>query len=70
VQMCVERGISERMACRAVGLKRSSYQCKSKNSLHQRQQEGLRIRAEIVELAHKHRRTDTGGLRHSYGEAA
>ncbi len=45
--------MSERMACQAVGLSRSSYRYQPR---HNDEQEGAQIRARIVALAHKHRR--------------
>lgn len=54
VSELMERGISEGTACRAVGVNRSSYQYKPKDSASG--QEGVRIRKAVIELAHKHRR--------------
>jgi putative transposase len=49
----VERGVSERMACRVVGLSRSSYRYRSQCD---EQQQSPGLREELVALAQKHRR--------------
>lgn len=49
----VERGVSERMACQAVGLSRSSYHYRPGRG---NEEESARIRRAIVALAHEHRR--------------
>jgi putative transposase len=53
VDEMVERGVSQRMACRAVGLSRSSQRYQPR--CHD-EEERARIRDEVVALAHKHRR--------------
>src|SRR5829696_7943014 len=55
VQELVKSGVSERMACQAVGLNRATHRYKSLLS-EVAQQERERIRNEVVELAHRHRR--------------
>ena len=51
----VSRGVTERLACRAVGLARSSFRYRSRIGAA-RQQLSQQVRIRVVELAHKHRR--------------
>jgi len=53
VSELVERGVSERMACRALGLQRSSLRYRSRRT---DEQERARIRGAILALAWRHRR--------------
>jgi putative transposase len=49
----VERGVSERLACQAVGLKRSTYRYQARRV---DEQEKAELRDRVVALAHRHRR--------------
>ncbi len=47
-----EQGISERAACKSVGISRSTYQYESQRSVSEQEQ----LRAQIVELSRQHKR--------------
>lgn len=49
----MERGVSERLACQAVGMNRSSYRYRPRRA---DEQEKAAVREQVVALAHKHRR--------------
>ena len=51
----VAHGLSERHACQAVGLHRSTYRYQPQTG-SARHEQAAQLRAEVIRLAHQHRR--------------